>query len=374
MKKVGLIGSRGMVGSILLERMEVQNDFAKIAPYFFSTSNVGGMSSNIAGKEYVLLDAYDIENLANMDIIITTQGGEYTHQVFPKLQEYGWQGYWIDASSALRMSDASCIILDPVNHKNIIDALNNGIKVFTGGNCSITLALLGLSGLFKAGLIEWMSMVTYQAASGAGAKNVRELILQHSELGTNVAKNWYAPDVSILSLLKHVDGVFKSGVLSTDAFGLPLVGNIHSWIDSDLGNGMSREEWKGEVELNKILGLAKATIKVDGFCVRVPTLRCHATAITMKLKQNLALNEVADLIKNDHEWVQFVDNDKQSTLTYFTPLSVSGSLKIGVGRLKKMDLEENGSIYGVMTLGDQLLWGAAEPLRRMLNILVDGNW
>ena len=367
---VGFIGWRGMVGSVLNKRMNQENDFQKIIPHFFSTSNVGSNAS-INSQQYILLDAYDIDVLAKMNIIVTTQGGEYTKQVYRQLRQIGWNGYWIDASSALRMDDEACIVLDPVNSKNINIALNNGIRTFVGGNCSITLAILGLAGLFRHDLVEWISIMTYQAASGAGARHVRELLLQNQELISKINLDVMDESISTLKLMESVDYVLKSKLLSTDNFGLPLVGNIIPWIDSDLDNGSSKEEWKGEVELNKILGLKPHTIKADGFCVRVGVVRCHSTAITLKLKKDLSVGEIEKIIASDNPWVKFIKNDKLATLESFTPASISESLHIHVGRLKKMHMEEN--LYGVMTIGDQLLWGAAEPLRRMLNILVGYN-
>ncbi len=367
MKKVGFVGWRGMVGSVLMKRMNEENDFANIIPHFYSASN-SGANVIINGSEYCLLNANSLTDLTQMDIIVSTQGGEYTKVIFPQLRSSGWNGYWIDAASALRMHDDACIILDPVNDVQIQEALKSGVKTFVGGNCSITLVMLGLAGLLKSNLIEWMNIVTFQAASGAGAKHVKELLLQNAVIAEQVGEQLSDNNLPVLDLIDAVDVVLKSNSLPITNLLAPLSNNIIPWIDSDLGNGNSREEWKGCVELNKILGLAPDTIKVDGYCVRVATLRCHSAAITMKLKEDLSLVEIENIIKNDHEWVKFIANDKLNTLKEFTPVSISQALQVYVGRLKKMSFGEN--IYGVMTIGDQLLWGAAEPLRRILKNFV----
>ncbi|KUM03159.1 aspartate-semialdehyde dehydrogenase [Chromobacterium subtsugae] len=369
MKKVGLVGWRGMVGSVLLQRMQEENDFHGIDPHFFSTSNAGAAGPAIHGATHLLKDANDIRSLAEMDIIITCQGGDYTKAIYPELKASGWQGYWIDAASALRMDKDSCIILDPVNRPQIDQAIQDGLKLFVGGNCSITLSLMGLAGLIKADLIEWMSLMTYQSASGAGAKQVRELIAQSGYISSRLEQEGLTKQDSILPLVKRVCELISSPELPTEALGAPLMGSIIPWIDSDLGDGNSREEWKGEVETNKILGLAPGTIPVNGLCVRVGVIRCHSAAITMKLKREVNEQEFAALVKDAHPFVSYVPNNKQQSVTQLTPAAISGSLKVGIGRYKKMSLGQE-PIYSVLTVGDQLLWGAAEPLRRMLNILL----
>ncbi|CDL85086.1 aspartate-semialdehyde dehydrogenase [Xenorhabdus szentirmaii] len=369
MKQVGLVGWRGMVGSVLLERMLEENDFQGIAPHFYSTSSVGAIGPTINGITYQLKDANDIQALAEMDIIITCQGGDYTKAIYPALKESGWQGYWIDAASALRMDKDSCIILDPVNRTQIDKAINDGLKLFVGGNCSITLSLIGLAGLIKADLIEWMSLMTYQSASGAGAKQVRELITQSAYVSQHLSAEELTSKSPILPLVKKVSTLIGGSEIPTDALGAPLMGSIIPWIDSDLGDGNSREEWKGEVETNKILGLQPGTIPVNGLCVRVGVIRCHSAAITMKLKREVSEQEFASLVQDAHPWVNYVPNNKEDSVSKLTPAAISGSLKVGIGRYKKMSLN-NEPIYSVFTVGDQLLWGAAEPLRRMLNILL----
>jgi len=368
MKQVGLIGWRGMVGSVLLQRMLEENDFRDIAPHFFSTSNTGAAGPTIGGITYELKDANCIAALAEMEIIITCQGGDYTRAIYPTLKASGWQGYWIDAASALRMDKDACIILDPVNRQQIDRAVNDGVKLFVGGNCSITLSLMSLAGLIQAGLIEWMSLMTYQSASGAGAQQVRELIAQSAYISQHLTQDELSAKGSVLPLVKKVSELINSPEMPTQAFGVPLMGSIIPWIDSDLGDGNSREEWKGEVETNKILGLQPGTISVNGLCIRVGVIRCHSAAITMKLKREVSEEEFACLVKNAHPWVNYVQNNKQDSITKLTPAAISGSLQVGIGRYKKMSLNKE-PIYSVFTVGDQLLWGAAEPLRRMLNIL-----
>ena len=371
MTSLGLIGWRGMVGSVLVNRMEEEGDFKRVTPYFFSTSNPGSKASIIASGGSILLDAYDIAELIKMDVIITCQGSDYSKRVFPKLQESGWQGYWIDASSAFRMEEFSRIALDPVNSSQLIESLEQGIKVFCGGNCSITLALIALSGLLKTNNVDWMSVMTFQAASGAGAKNVRELISQNRHLSESLDPSLLEPSSSALELSNAAHQILTSSELPLDAFDIPLAGNLIPWIDSDLGNGSSREEYKGEVETNKILGLDSGTIRVDGICTRVSAIRSHATAITLKLKQSMTVEEIQQLIESDHKFVQFVKNDKASTLAQLTPLHVQDSLKVAIGRLKPLAFDDTNTMFSLMTVGDQLLWGAAEPLRRMLNIILD---
>lgn len=367
MKQVGLVGWRGMVGSVLLQRMLEENDFRDIVPHFYSTSSAGAAGPTIGDVIYQLKDANAVEVLAEMDIIITCQGGDYTKAIYPTLKARGWQGYWIDAASALRMDQDSCIILDPVNRQQIDHAVNDGVKLFIGGNCSITLSLMGLAGLIQADLVEWMSLMTYQSASGAGAKQVRELIRQSAYISRHLTEDELAG--SVMPLVRKVSNLVNSPEMPTRAFGVPLMGSIIPWIDNDLGDGNSREEWKGEVETNKILGLQPGTIPVNGLCIRVGVIRCHSAAITMKLKREVNTQEFASLVKDAHPWVSYVPNNKEDSISKLTPAVISGSLQVGVGRYKKMSLN-NEPIYSVLTVGDQLLWGAAEPLRRMLNILL----
>ncbi|HGW3765884.1 TPA: aspartate-semialdehyde dehydrogenase [Enterobacter cloacae] len=370
MKQVGIVGWRGMVGSVLLQRMVEENDFNDIAASFFSTSSVGEPGPVINGVRSVLKDAYSLDALAEMDIIITCQGGEYTKSMYQSLIDHGWEGYWIDAASALRMDERACIILDPVNRENIDDSIKKGGKLFVGGNCSITLSLMGLAGLIKADLIEWMSVMTYQSASGAGAKHVRELIAQSAFVTRNLTPDELENAGSVLPLVNKVSELINSSDLPVENFGAPLMGSIIPWIDSDLGDGNSREEWKGEAETNKILGLKKGTIPVNGLCIRVGVIRCHSAAITMKLKREVDEAEFAKMVSDAHPWVKYVPNNKEASVSQLTPAHISGTLKVGVGRYKKMALN-NEPVYSVLTVGDQLLWGAAEPLRRMLNILLN---
>ncbi|WP_163332371.1 aspartate-semialdehyde dehydrogenase [Enterobacter bugandensis] len=369
MKQVGIVGWRGMVGSVLLQRMVEENDFDGISAHFYSTSSTGATGPVIGGVSYTLKDAHSISALAEMDIIITCQGGDYTKAIYPALIEHGWKGYWIDAASALRMDERACIILDPVNRANIDRAVQDGIKLFVGGNCSITLSLMGLAGLIEADLIEWMSVMTYQSASGAGAQYVRELIAQSAYISKHLSSDELASSGSVLPLVNKVSELINSAGMPIQNFGAPLMGSIIPWIDSDLGDGNSREEWKGEAETNKIIGLAPGTIPVNGLCIRVGVIRCHSAAITLKLKREVSEEEFAALVTHSHPWVNYVPNNKDESVSKLTPAHISGSLQVGIGRYKKMSLN-NDPIYSVLTVGDQLLWGAAEPLRRMLNILL----
>ncbi|GFO65603.1 aspartate-semialdehyde dehydrogenase [Geomonas paludis] len=361
--KVGMVGWRGMVGSVLMQRMQEENDFAGVEPVFFTTSQVGQPAPLNAGT---LKDASDINELKKLDVIITCQGGDYTKAVRPELKKAGWNGYWIDAASTLRMEDDAVIILDPIN-RNVIDAaLSKGIKDYIGGNCTVSLMLMGLGGLFKAGVVEWLSSMTYQAASGAGAPNMRELLSQMGVLHGSVAQQLATPGSAILEIDKKVTDTLRSGEMPTKEFGFPLAGNVLPWIDREVEDGQSREEWKGYAETNKILGAANP-IPVDGICVRVGAMRCHSQAITMKLTKDIPIGEIEEMIKNDNQWVKFVANNKADSLAQLTPAAVSGSLTVPVGRVRKMKM---GPQYlSAFTCGDQLLWGAAEPLRRMLQIL-----
>jgi len=368
MKTVGLVGWRGMVGSVLMQRMIEERDFDVIRPVFFSTSQHGQAAPAFGGQSAgALQDAFDIDALSALDIIITCQGGDYTSEVYPKLRAAGWQGYWIDAASTLRMKDDAIIILDPVNHQVIHDGLNNGIKTFAGGNCTVSLMLMSLGGLFANDLVEWASVATYQAASGGGARHMRELLTQMGMLHNHVAKALQDPASAILDIERRVTDLTRSGTLPTDNFGVPLAGSLIPWIDKQLDNGQSREEWKGQAETNKILRTAN-TIPVDGLCVRVGALRCHSQAFTLKLKKDVPLHDVTQLLASHNDWVKVVPNDRDITMRELTPAAVTGTLKTPVGRLRKLNM---GPEYlSAFTVGDQLLWGAAEPLRRMLRLLV----
>ncbi|MBN3143171.1 MULTISPECIES: aspartate-semialdehyde dehydrogenase [Pectobacterium] len=367
MKNVGFIGWRGMVGSVLMQRMVEERDFDVIHPVFFSTSQHGEPAPELGGHKGVLQDAYNIDALRALDIIITCQGGDYTNEVYPKLRESGWQGYWIDAASSLRMKDDAIIILDPVNHGVIQQGLDKGIKTFAGGNCTVSLMLMSLGGLFANNLVEWVSAATYQAASGGGARHMRELLAQMGSLHGEVAKELQDPASAILDIERKVTALTRSGSLPTDNFGVPLAGSLIPWIDKQLDNGQSREEWKGQAETNKILSTS-SVIPVDGLCVRVGALRCHSQAFTIKLKKDVALPEIEQLLATHNDWVKVVPNDRDITMRELTPAAVTGTLSTPVGRLRKLNM---GPEYlSAFTVGDQLLWGAAEPLRRMLRILL----
>ncbi|MFM5842712.1 aspartate-semialdehyde dehydrogenase [Aeromonas sanarellii] len=368
MKKVGLVGWRGMVGSVLMSRMQEEKDFARIQPTFFTTSQAGEAAPNFGVDAGILQDAFDIEALAAQDVIITAQGGDYTKDVYPRLKAAGWQGYWIDAASSLRMEKDAVIILDPVNGDVIERALDDGVKTFVGGNCTVSLMLLALGGLFKADLVEWVSVATYQAASGGGARHMRELVTQMGLLRDEVAVELADPASAILDIERKITEKTRSGTLPVDNFGVPLAGGLIPWIDTKLDNGQSREEWKGQAETNKILGLEDAAIPVDGLCVRIGALRCHSQAFTIKLKKDVPLAEVEALLAAHNDWVKVIPNDRDITARELTPAAVTGTLSIPVGRLRKLNM---GPEYlAAFTVGDQLLWGAAEPLRRMLNILL----
>jgi len=363
--KVGIVGWRGMVGSVLMQRMQEENDFAGIEPVFFSTSQAGQDAPLSAGK---LISADNLDALKKLDVILTCQGGDYTKAVHPELRKLGWQGYWIDAASTLRMEKDAVIILDPVN-RNVIDtALRNGQKDFIGGNCTVSLMLMALGGLFRAGLVEWLSTMTYQAASGAGAPNMRELLEQMGVLNGSVADLLRDPGSAILEIDRKVTAALRSDQMPKKEFGAPLAGNLLPWIDREVEDGQSREEWKGFVETNKILGTA-APIPVDGICVRVGAMRCHSQALTIKLSKDLPIDEIEQLIANDNQWVKLIPNSKADSIAHLTPAAVSGLLDVPIGRVRKMKM---GPHYlSAFTCGDQLLWGAAEPLRRMVRILAE---
>ncbi len=366
---VGLVGWRGMVGSVLMDRMQAEGDFALIEPVFFSTSNSGGAAPVWAKNETTLQDAFDIDALKKCDIILTCQGGDYTSDIFPKLRAAGWQGHWIDAASTLRMNDDAVLALDPVNMPVIKNALSAGGKNWVGGNCTVSCMLMGVGALYKAGLVEWMSTQTYQAASGGGAKHMRELLTQFGSLHGSVQALLDDPKSAILEIDRLL--IEKQRSLSADEtanFGVPLAGSLIPWIDKQLDNGQSREEWKGMAETNKILGMA-SPIPVDGFCVRVGAMRSHSQALTFKLKKDVPLADIEAMIAADNEWVKVVPNEREATMRDLTPVATTGTLRIPVGRIRKMAM---GPEYvGAFTVGDQLLWGAAEPLRRMLRILLD---
>ncbi len=373
-KLVGLVGWRGMVGSVLMDRMQTENDFALIEPVFFSTSNAGGKAPAQAKNETTLQDAFNIDALKRCEIIISTQGGDYTTEVFPKLRAAGWSGHWIDAASTLRMAKDAVIILDPVNLPVIHKAMAAGGKNWVGGNCTVSCMLMGVGALFKAGLVEWMCTQTYQAASGGGAQHMRELLTQYGTLNGEVRALLDDPKSAILEIDRKV--IAKQRGLSaqeTANFGVPLGGSLIPWIDKDLGDGTSKEEWKGMAEGNKILGLGpdfgSAMIPIDSTCIRVGAMRCHSQSLTFKLKKNVPLADIEAMIASDNQWVSVVPNTREASVKALTPVAVTGTMNIPVGRLRKLVM---GPEYlGAFTIGDQLLWGAAEPLRRMLRILLD---
>ena len=368
MKRVGIVGWRGMVGSVLLERMQQEGDFGQIDPVFFSTSSAGARGPELGGG-LPLLDAGRIEDLKTCDIVLTCQGGDWTNDVHPRLRRAGWNGFWIDAASALRMKDDAVIVLDPVNMDVVKGALARGVKDFIGGNCTVSLMLMGLHGLFKAGLIEWMTAMTYQAASGAGAQHVRELLLQMGHLYAAAAPLLDKPASAILEIDRAVTAAMRARSLPQEQFTVPLAGGLIPWIDKDMGDGQSREEWKGQAEGNKILGRGANPIPIDGVCVRIGAMRCHSQALTIKLTRDVPLDEIEGLLASANPWAAVVPNTREATLRQLSPAAATGTLTVPVGRLRKLSI---GRQYlTAFTVGDQLLWGAAEPLRRMLRIVVD---
>ncbi len=372
MKRVGFVGWRGMVGSVLMERMRAENDFVLIdEPVFFTTSQVGQPGPDVGKPVAPLQDANNIEALQQMDAIISCQGGDYTKAVFADLRAAGWQGYWIDAASTLRMSDDATIILDPVN-RNVIDAaLAAGKKEFIGGNCTVSLMLMALGGLFRENLVEWVSAMTYQAASGAGARNMRELISQMGAVHASVSDALADPAAAILAIDSTVASTLRSEAFPTDCFGAPLAGSLIPWIDVQLENGQSKEEWKAGVETNKILARSNNPVPIDGICVRIGAMRCHSQALTIKMTQDVPLDEIHAILASANDWVKVLPNDRALTIKELSPAAVTGTLSVPVGRLRKMNL---GPTYlSAFTVGDQLLWGAAEPLRRMLRILLEAR-
>jgi aspartate-semialdehyde dehydrogenase len=367
--KTGIVGWRGMVGSVLMERMRTERDFGLIEPVFFSTSQAGGAAPDVGRGPSALYAATDLDALAACDVIITCQGGDYTNDVHPRLRAAGWTGYWIDAASALRMKDDAVIVLDPVNRGVIDSALAAGVRDFIGGNCTVSLMMMALGGLFRHGLIEWITSMTYQAASGAGAPNMRELLVQMGTAHAAAATLLADPASAILDIDRAVTETLRSDALPKAHFGAALAGSLIPWIDKDLGNGQSREEWKGSAETNKILGRASNPIPVEGICVRIGAMRCHSQAMTLKLTRDLPLAEIERLIAGGNEWVRLVPNTREDSIRELSPARVSGTLGIPIGRVRKLAM--GGEYLSAFTVGDQLLWGAAEPLRRMLRILLE---
>lgn len=369
MKRVGFVGWRGMVGSVLMQRMRDENDFADIEPVFFTTSQAGQAGPNVGVAVPPLKDANDINELKTMDVIVTCQGGDYTKPVYADLRKSGWDGYWIDAASSLRMVDESVIVLDPVNRKVIDESLANGCKTYVGGNCTVSLMLMAIGGLFEKDMIEWVTPMTYQAASGAGAQNMRELISQMGMISDSVKTLNDDPASAILEIDRKVTDFLRSDDIPTEHWPVPLAASLIPWIDVPLESGQSKEEWKAQVETNKILGRADNPVPIDGLCVRIGAMRCHSQALTIKLKQDVPLEEIHDILAAHNDWVKVLPNDRELTTTALTPAAVTGTLTVPVGRLRKLSM---GPEYlSAFTVGDQLLWGAAEPLRRMLRILMN---
>ena len=369
MLRVGFIGWRGMVGSVLLQRMREEHDFDHIEPIFFTTSQPGRQGPEIGRDTPLLKDAKDVAELKRMDVIVSCQGGDYTTEIFPKLRAEGWQGHWIDAASTLRMDKDTVIILDPVNMHVIKDALANGNKNWIGGNCTVSLMLMALGGLFREDLIEWASAMTYQAASGAGAQNMRELLKQMGEAHRVAHDLLSDPASAILDIDREVAGILRDERFPTAHFGVPLAGSLIPWIDKDLGGGQSREEWKGQAETNKILGRESDPIVIDGLCVRIGAMRCHSQALTIKLRRDVPMGDIESLLASGNEWVKVIPNEREITMKELTPTAVTGTLGTPIGRLRKMKMGDE--YLSAFTVGDQLLWGAAEPLRRMLRVLVE---
>jgi aspartate-semialdehyde dehydrogenase len=371
MLRVGIVGWRGMVGSVLVQRMREERDFDPIEPVFFSTSQAGGKGPAIGKAAEPVKDANDIAALKALPVILSCQGGDYTNDVHPKLRAAGWRGYWIDAASALRMNEEAVIILDPLNMPLIQRSLKDGKRDFIGGNCTVSLMLMGMAGLFQRDEIEWATSMTYQAASGAGAANMRELVAQMAHIGAAAKRLLDEPASAVLELDRAVTDAVRSPALPKEHFGQPLAASLLPWIDKDMGNGQSREEWKAQVEANKILGRNGSQIPIDGVCVRVGAMRCHSQALTIKLRRPLPLDEIEGMLADAHDWVKVVPNRRDESLAELTPAAVSGKLSVPVGRLRKLPMGDE--YLSAFTVGDQLLWGAAEPLRRMLRILLDAG-
>jgi aspartate-semialdehyde dehydrogenase len=369
MLRVGIVGWRGMVGSVLVQRMREERDFDHLEPVFFSTSQAGGRGPDIGKAVSPVVDANDLAQLKALPVIVSCQGGDYTNDMYPKLRQAGWNGYWIDAASALRMNDDAVIILDPVNMPLIQQSLSKGVKNYIGGNCTVSLMLMGMAGLFQRDEVEWLTSMTYQAASGAGAANMRELVAQMANIGDSAKALLADPSSGILDIDRAVSGAIRSAKLPKENIGQALAGNLLPWIDKDLGNGQSREEWKGHAETNKILGRNGNAVPVDGVCVRIGAMRCHSQALTIKLRRAVPLDEIEGMIAEGNEWVKVVPNRREESLAELTPAAVTGKLAVPVGRLRKLPMGED--YLAAFTVGDQLLWGAAEPLRRMLRILLD---
>lgn len=369
MKRVGLIGWRGMVGSVLMQRMREENDFGVIEPVFFTTSQTGQVGSDVGTDVPALKDAKSIDELKTMDIIITCQGGDYTREVYPELRKAGWDGYWIDAASSLRMADESIIVLDPVNLNVIKHGISNGIKTYVGGNCTVSLMLMAIGGLFQQDLVEWITPMTYQAASGAGAQNMRELIKQMGSIHDDAKALLDDPATAILKIDQKITDFIRGSAYPLAHWPVPLAASLIPWIDVQLDSGQSKEEWKAQVETNKILGRGDNPVPIDGLCVRIGAMRCHSQALTIKLKKDVPMDEIDDIIAKANDWVKVVPNDRDVTMTDLTPAAVTGTLTVPVGRMRKLTM---GNEYlSAFTVGDQLLWGAAEPLRRTLRILLE---
>jgi aspartate-semialdehyde dehydrogenase len=369
MLRVGFVGWRGMVGSVLMQRMREERDFDHIEPVFFTTSQAGGQAPDIGKDVPNLKDAHAVDELKAMDAIVSCQGGDYTTEIFPKLRASGWNGHWIDAASTLRMEQNAVIVLDPVNLDVIKNALVSGGKNWIGGNCTVSLMLMALNGLFRENLVEWATSMTYQAASGAGAQNMRELLKQMGEAHRVASDLLNNPASAILEIDREVAGILRDDRFPTDHFGVPLAGSLIPWIDKDLGNGQSKEEWKGQAETNKILGREATPVPIDGLCVRIGAMRCHSQALTIKLKKDVPLDDIIELLDGANPWASVIPNERDITVRQLTPAAITGTLNTPVGRLRKMSM---GNEYlSAFTVGDQLLWGAAEPLRRMLRILVE---
>ena len=369
MLRIGFVGWRGMVGSVLMGRMLEEKDFTGFEPLFFTTSQAGQAGPDIGVDIPPLADAYDYDLLKTMDVVVSCQGGGYTEKCHPELRKQGWKGYWIDAASTLRMAEDSVIVLDPVNRKVIDSALDQGIKDFVGGNCTVSLMLMGLGGLFENDLVEWMTSMTYQAASGAGARNMRELVDQMRVIGTTAEDILNNPAAAIAELDRKVISTMRDDSFPTDNFGVPLAGSAIPWIDRPLENGQTREEWKGIVETNKILGRSDNPVPIDGLCVRIGAMRCHSQAFTIKLKRDVPINEIEAMLAAHNDWVRVIPNEKEISMQELTPARVTGTLEVPVGRIRTMNM--GPGFITAFSVGDQLLWGAAEPLRRMLQILLE---
>ena len=371
MLRVGIVGWRGMVGSVLVQRMREEKDFDHVDPVFFSTSQSGSKGPDIGRETASVANAMDLDALRGLPVVISCQGGDYTSEIHPKLRAAGWQGHWIDAASALRMKHDAVIILDPVNMAQIKDGLTRGVRDYIGGNCTVSLMLMGVAGLLQRDLVEWMTCMTYQAASGAGAASMRELVQQMGHLGEVAKPALGDPAASALDIDRRVTAALRNSAMPSSEIGYPLAASLLPWIDKDLGDGQSREEWKAQAEGNKILGRSQRPIPIDGICVRVGAMRCHSQALTVKLKKDVPLGEIEGMLAEAHDWVKVIPNRREESLAELTPAAVTGKLSVPIGRLRKMPM--GGEYLAAFTVGDQLLWGAAEPLRRMVRILLDSG-